>query len=76
MTAKKMTAPWSRYRYKKTTLPNGVRVVTENHPNAVALSLGFFMSKGTRDEAPDEAGLAHFVEHMVFKSTKNDRMIV
>lgn len=45
-------------------------MVTENHPNAVALSVGFFIGKGTRDEASDEAGLAHFVEHMVFKHTK------
>ena len=65
-----MKSPWYRYRFKKTTLSNGVRVVTENHPNAVALSVGFFVGKGTRDEAADEAGLAHFVEHMVFKSTK------
>lgn len=43
--------------------------MTENHPNAVAASVGFFIDKGTRDEQPDEAGLAHFVEHMVFKST-------
>ncbi len=63
-------APWARYRFRKTTLANGVRVVTENHPMAVAASVGFFVGKGTRDEAPDEAGLAHFVEHMVFKSTK------
>jgi predicted Zn-dependent peptidase len=62
--------PWSRYRFKKTTLSNGVRVVTEFHPQAVAASVGFFVGKGTRDEASDEAGLAHFVEHMVFKSTK------
>ncbi len=62
--------PWNRYRFKKTVLSNGVRVVTESHPNAVAASVGLFFSKGTRDEAPDEAGLAHFVEHMVFKGTK------
>lgn len=70
MAAKASASPWSRYRFKKTTLANGVRVVTENHPNAVAVSLGFNIGKGTRDEASDEAGLAHFVEHMVFKSTK------
>jgi predicted Zn-dependent peptidase len=70
VTAKRQAAPWSRYRFKKTTLPNGVRVITEHHPNAVAVSLGFFVGKGTRDEASDEAGLAHFVEHMVFKGTK------
>jgi predicted Zn-dependent peptidase len=63
--------PWTKYRYKKSTLPSGVRVVTENHPSAVAVSIGVFVNKGTRDEAKDEAGLAHFVEHMVFKGTKN-----
>lgn len=66
-----MKNPWSKYQYKKTTLPSGIRVVTENHPNAVAVSVGIFVGKGTRDEAKDEAGLAHFVEHMVFKGTKN-----
>ncbi len=68
--ATRPAVPWGRYRFKKTTLANGVRVVTENHPAAVAVSVGFLVAKGTRDEAPDEAGLAHFVEHMVFKSTK------
>lgn len=45
--------------------------MTESHPNAVATSVGIFVAKGTRDEAPNEAGLAHFVEHMVFKGTKS-----
>ena len=36
-----------------------------------AVSCGIWVTKGTRDEAPDEAGLAHFIEHMVFKRTKN-----
>lgn len=63
--------PWTKYRYRKSTLSNGVRVVTESHPNAVAVSIGIFVGKGTRDELKDEAGLAHFVEHMVFKRTKN-----
>lgn len=63
--------PWTKYRYRKSTLSNGVRVVTESHPNAVAVSVGIFVGKGTRDELKDEAGLAHFVEHMVFKRTKN-----
>ncbi len=45
--------------------------MTENHPSAVAVSVGVFVGKGTRDEGKDEAGLAHFVEHMVFKGTHN-----
>lgn len=63
--------PWTKYRYRKSVLSNGVRVVTESHPNAVAVAVGIFVGKGTRDELNDEAGLAHFVEHMVFKGTKN-----
>jgi len=55
--------------YRKTVLPNGIRILTENHPLSRAVSCGIWISKGTRDERPHEAGLAHFVEHLVFKRT-------
>lgn len=45
-------------------------MVTENHPVSRAVSCGIWIDKGTRDEKPNEAGLAHFVEHLVFKRTK------
>lgn len=56
--------------FKKTVLPNGIRVVSELHPNSQAVSLGIWATTGTRDESDDEQGLAHFLEHMVFKGTK------
>ncbi len=57
--------------YKKTVLSNGVRVVTEQHSHSNSVSIGVWVLTGTRDEAPDEVGLSHFVEHLVFKGTKN-----
>lgn len=56
--------------YKKTVLSNGVRVVTEQHSHSNSVSIGVWVLTGTRDEAPDEVGLSHFVEHLVFKGTK------
>jgi predicted Zn-dependent peptidase len=57
--------------FKKSVLSNGVRIVTEQHPFSKSVSIGVWVLTGTRDEAPDEVGLSHFVEHLVFKGTKN-----
>lgn len=58
--------------FRKTRLPkSGIRVVTETHAQARALSVGIWVETGTRDERTSEAGICHFVEHMVFKRTKN-----
>jgi len=56
--------------YKKSVLSNGVRVVTEQHAYSKSVAIGVWVLTGTRDEAPDEVGLSHFVEHLVFKRTK------
>ncbi len=56
--------------FQKTTLPNGVRVVTESHPFTRAVSVGVFVEMGTRHEVPRKAGLCHFLEHLVFKGTR------
>ena len=56
--------------YKKTILPNGVRIVTEEIPHVRSLSLGFWIETGSRDEFPANNGISHFIEHMVFKGTK------
>ena len=58
-------------RFKKTTLSNGIRVVSEMQPESRAVSVGVWVLSGTRDESPSEAGISHFLEHMVFKGTKN-----
>ncbi len=56
--------------FQKTTLSNGVRVVTESHPFTRAVSVGVFVQVGTRDEPESKAGLTHFLEHLVFKGTR------
>jgi len=56
--------------FKKTELSNGIRVVSELHPQSRAVSLGVWVLTGTRDERHDEAGLSHLLEHLVFKGTK------
>jgi predicted Zn-dependent peptidase len=50
-------------------LPNGLHVVGEVIPSARSASVGFFVRTGSRDETPAEAGVSHFLEHMLFKGT-------
>ena len=58
--------------YNTATLPNGLRIIHTPSPTAVAYC-GYAIDAGTRDESADEAGWAHFVEHMLFKGTKKRR---
>ncbi|MFN7453573.1 MAG: M16 family metallopeptidase [Pseudobdellovibrionaceae bacterium] len=57
-------------RFKKTVLDNGLTVVSEAHPQSHAVSMGIWVLTGTRDEPEADAGVSHFLEHMVFKGTK------
>jgi predicted Zn-dependent peptidase len=57
--------------YQRTDLDNGIRVVTEDHPSSRAVACGIWIDSGTRDEKKSEQGISHFLEHMVFKGTKN-----
>jgi predicted Zn-dependent peptidase len=57
--------------YKKTVLKNGVRVVTERVDQVRSVSIGAWIDVGSRDEAAGEAGVSHFIEHMLFKGTKS-----
>lgn len=50
-------------------LPNGLRVVCESMPRVRSAAVGFFARTGSRDEAPHEHGVSHFLEHMCFKGT-------
>ena len=61
-------------QYKRTVLPNGVRVVSEEIPSVRSISVGVWIGAGSRDEAAERAGISHFLEHMVFKGTKSRRM--
>ncbi len=56
---------------ERTRLPNGVRVITERMRNVRSVSVGVWIGTGSREEQPHQLGLSHFVEHMVFKGTKN-----
>jgi predicted Zn-dependent peptidase len=52
-----------------TTLDSGVRVVTEAMPSVRSIALGFSVRTGSRDEATEQAGISHFLEHLLFKGT-------
>ena len=52
-----------------TTLANGLRIVTENRPALETVSLGIWVDAGSRHERAAENGIAHCLEHMVFKGT-------
>jgi len=54
-----------------TTLPNGLRIISERMAHVRSVSLGIWIRSGSRREAPHENGISHFIEHMVFKGTKN-----
>jgi len=51
------------------TLDNGVRLLTEAMGHVRSVSLGVWLTRGSRDESDEQSGIAHFVEHMLFKGT-------
>ncbi|ALG15529.1 zinc protease [Kibdelosporangium phytohabitans] len=54
---------------RRTLLPGGLRVVTEHVPGVRSASVGMWVAVGSRDEQPAVAGAAHYLEHLLFKST-------
>ena len=52
-----------------TTLANGVRVITEAMPHVRSVSVGIWIGSGSRRETPEQNGISHFIEHMLFKGT-------
>ncbi len=56
--------------YNKTTLKNGIRVVSERVPWVSSVCIGVWIFVGSRDENQKEMGLSHLIEHMLFKGTK------
>ena len=55
--------------HRLTELDSGLRVVTEVMPSVRSAALGFFVGAGSRGETEAEAGLSHFLEHMLFRGT-------
>jgi predicted Zn-dependent peptidase len=65
-----MTSPISPVRdIEMTTLANGVRVITEAMPHVRSVSVGVWINAGSRSETPEQNGISHFIEHMLFKGT-------
>jgi predicted Zn-dependent peptidase len=56
---------------RRTTLPNGMVILTEEMPHLRSVAMGAWVRTGSRHEAPEINGISHFVEHMVFKGTAN-----
>jgi predicted Zn-dependent peptidase len=57
--------------YQKTVLDSGLRVVSESIPYVRSVSIGVWANVGSRDETEAQNGISHFLEHMVFKGTRN-----
>src|SRR5437867_995252 len=55
---------------QKKVLPNGLVAITETMSHVRSVSVGLWVRNGSRREIPEENGLAHFIEHMVFKGTE------
>ncbi|MCV3766422.1 M16 family metallopeptidase [Rhizobium sp. TRM95796] len=56
-------------KVESTRLPSGLTVVTEDMPHLESAALGVWVKSGSRNEAADEHGIAHLLEHMAFKGT-------
>ena len=56
--------------YQKTVLENGIKVITEEIPYLKSVSIGVWVNTGSRDEKPNENGISHFIEHLLFKGTE------
>jgi predicted Zn-dependent peptidase len=55
--------------HRLTTLPSGVRIVTEEMSSVRSVSLGFWIATGSRAESEEQAGLSHLLEHLLFKGS-------
>ena len=55
---------------RKTTLPNGLRIVTQRVPGTLSAAISLHVLAGPRHEAPDCRGATHFIEHLLFKGTQ------
>jgi predicted Zn-dependent peptidase len=54
----------------KTVLDNGIRIISESIPHAHSVTIGIWIASGSRDEREEWGGVAHFIEHLLFKGTE------
>lgn len=55
--------------YRKSALPNGIRLVTETMPHVRSVAVGIWVETGSRVEPEARGGISHLIEHLVFKGT-------
>jgi predicted Zn-dependent peptidase len=55
---------------RRTVLPGGLRIITEEMPTVRSVTFGIWVGVGSRDETPRLAGATHYLEHLLFKGTK------
>ncbi len=58
-------------QYQRTTLQNGLRLLTAPMPGMRSASIGLIFTVGSRYETPAQAGISHFIEHMLFKGSQH-----
>jgi len=56
--------------HELTTLPDGLRIISETMPAVRSVAVGVFVGVGARDERPKEAGVTHLIEHLLFKGSE------
>ena len=56
--------------HEQTTLPGGLRVISETIESVRSVAVGVFVGVGARDERPPEAGVTHLIEHLLFKGSE------
>ncbi len=56
--------------YEISTLPNGLRLITEYVPGIRSIAVGIWVDTGSRDENDNEVGASHFLEHLLFKGSE------
>jgi predicted Zn-dependent peptidase len=66
-----LAAPSGVRDIETTTLPNGVKIITEAMAHMRSVSVGIWLGAGSRRETAEQNGVSHFIEHMLFKGTSN-----
>ncbi|HMX28181.1 MAG TPA: pitrilysin family protein, partial [Blastocatellia bacterium] len=66
----RMTTKYN-FDVRKTRLENGLVIVSERMPYLRSVSFGIFLKSGSRQETAAQHGLTHFIEHALFKGTRN-----
>ena len=56
---------------QRAVLDNGLIILTERLPHVRSISLGIWIKSGSRHESPEQNGISHFLEHLLFKGTRN-----